>query len=111
MGWLYLTAALAAFGYHWYDQRRFVTVDHALAWGCIVANFWLAWHTRSLLATLLGVGGVLCALGSYSASHRPPPDYGLLPQAAIDHYDQHHTVWHLWCGVAGWLLAWGYTTA
>lgn len=109
LGWLYAAAATSAFGYHWFEQQRFSKLDHSLAWACIASNFWLAWHTRSLLTTLAGAAAVVRALVSYTEAHHPPPDYGLLPQAASDHYDEHHTYWHLWCGIAGWLLAWGHT--
>ena len=96
-GWLYLNAATTAFVYHWFEQKRFYLLDHALAWACIAANFWLAWNTHDVAATVAGVCAVGLALISYRNSHAEPM-----------HYDRHHTVWHVWCGVAGWCLAQGY---
>lgn len=97
LGWLYAASAAVAFGYHWSEQRRFYALDHALAWVCIAANCWLAWHTRDWQSTLFGVAGVVAALQSYFDAHDSPADY-----------DYHHTRWHLWCGIAGCMLARGY---
>lgn len=98
LGWLYTASAAVAFGYHWYEQRRFYALDHVLAWACIAANFWLAWQTKNWLDTLAGAASVLVAIDAYTDAHEEPAKY-----------DFHHTRWHLWCGIAGWRLARGYT--
>ena len=97
LGWLYGIAAVTAFGYHWFDQRRFYTFDHVLAWACIAANCWLAWRTHDWRATTAGALAVGLALVSYYDAH-----------ADRQEYDRHHTYWHLWCGLAGRCLARGY---
>lgn len=97
LGWLYGTAAAVAHNYHWSEQQRFYRLDHALAWLCIGANCWLAWFTHNLWATIAGVFAVLLAVQAYRRAHVHPAGY-----------DEHHTVWHIWCGLAGWCLAWGY---
>ena len=99
LGWLYTASAAVAFGYHWYEQRRFYALDHVLAWACIAANLWLAWQTHNMAVTVSGVFAVGLALVSYTDAH-----------TRLREYDEHHTYWHLWCGIAGWCLAWGYTT-
>lgn len=107
LGWLYATAAATAFGYHWFEQRRFYVLDHTLAWVCIAANFWLAWRTHDAQATFAGVFAVGLALINYRYARNPPASFGLLENAS-EHYDKYHTAWHVWCGVAGWFLAQGY---
>lgn len=97
LGLLYAASAAAAFAYHLYDEQRFSRVDHALAWAAIGANFWLAANTRDWQATLVGAGCVLLALKCYSKAKADPA-----------RYCEHHTYWHLFCGLAGVLLAQGY---
>ena len=97
LGIVYLAAAAAAFAYHLYEERRFAKLDHALAWTCIASNCWLAFNTHDLRATLTGVAAILVAIFCYLAAHMER-----------QHYDRHHTYWHLWCGFAGWMLAQGY---
>lgn len=97
LGLVYVAAAAAACAYHWHREKRFQRVDHVLAWTAIAVNCWLAAGTSDLRATLSGVVGILLALLAYSAAHIEP-----------EHYDRHHTQWHLWCGFAGWMLAQGY---
>lgn len=97
LGLLYAASAAASVAYHWHEQRRFYTLDHVLAWAAIGANFWLAWHTQDWRNTLVGVVGVLAALVAYVDAHTRPHAY-----------DYFHTRWHLWCGLAGFMLATGY---
>jgi hypothetical protein len=91
---LYGLAAAVAFAYHWCEQKRWSAADHALAWACIGANCWLAWRSpwEPVAVALLAIAH---ALVSYRKAHQGD-------------YDRHHTHWHLWCGLAGVLLAAGY---
>lgn len=98
LGALYLLSAAVSHAYHATAEVFFVRADHGLAWAAIVANFWLAWHTRDWRLTAGGVAFVLVALAFYWLAH------------ADDRadYDRQHTFWHLCCGAAGLLLALGY---
>lgn len=93
---LYAVASVVAFAYHWHEQRRWSLPDHGLAWACIATNLWLAWHCpwQAVVAAAAAVG---LALLHYAEAHRRQ-------------YDRHHTHWHIWCGIAGVLLAGGYST-
>jgi len=92
---LYLLAAVAAFLYHWHREQRWVTIDHGLAWAAIGCNCWLAWQAQSSGLVGLALCAIAAALVEYRASHLGDE---------ID-YLHHHTLWHLWCGVGGLLLA------
>jgi hypothetical protein len=96
LAWLYAAASCVAFLYHVHRERAFVAADHALAWACIAANLWLAWHGESALVTVTATAVIGLALHQYREAHRGD-------------YDMHHTVWHWWCGLAGLLLASNYT--
>lgn len=92
---LYAAAAVVAVLYHWHHQRRFSRADHWLAWACIAGNCWLLWCCQDWRLGFSAVCCILLALERYIEAHRG------------DYY-RHHTVWHWWCGLAGWLLAMGY---
>lgn len=95
---LYLASATVAFLYHWHDERRYRVLDHVLAWASIAANVWLALHTVDWRFVLSASFFILLAIERYFAAHEG------------DEWDycQHHTVWHLWCGMGGLMLALGY---
>lgn len=91
---LYLFSAVVAFAYHWCNQKRWSFSDHTLAWACIAANFWLAAHCP-WQAVVVATVAIANALLHYVEAHRR-------------HYDRFHTHWHVWCGIAGVVLAGGY---
>ena len=91
---LYGLASVVAFAYHWHEQKRWRFTDHAFAWACIAANVWLAWHCPWQTVAVAMVA-IVKALVYYAEAHRR-------------HYDRFHTHWHVWCGIAGLLLASGY---
>lgn len=95
LGLVYAGAAAASWLYHWHDEQRFKRLDYALAWTAIGANCWMAWHTRDVGSTLVGVALVVAAVTRYFAAH-------------AGDYHRHHTMWHLLCGSAGMALAQGY---
>lgn len=95
---LYCAAATVAFLYHWHREGRFVVADHTLAWACIVTNLWLLVHTADWRTGVSAVLCILMAIERYYAAH----------EGDDRDYCHHHTVWHLWCGMGGLLLAIGY---
>ena len=95
---LYCAAATVAFLYHWHRERRYVGLDHGLAWTSILANLWLAVNTADWKLTVGAVMFILLAVERYYAAHENDER----------DYCRHHTIWHLWCGAAGVLLAMGY---
>lgn len=95
---LYLASATVAFAYHWYRETRFRTLDHVLAWFAIAANVWLALHASHWQHVLSAGIFILLAVEQYFAAHDGDE---------LD-YCQHHTLWHLWCGMGGLMLALGY---
>ena len=95
---LYSAAAMVAFLYHWHRERRFVVADHALAWVCIAANIWLALNAIDWRFPASALGFIGMAIERYYAAHEGDE---------LD-YCHHHTVWHLWCGMGGLMLAIGY---
>ena len=97
LAFLYGAASAVAFAYHWTAEQQWRGTDHALAWACILANCWLAWHGEiyTVAVALIAIGKALVA---YRESH----------SSKRDCYDEYHTYWHFWCGVAGFLLAKGY---
>ena len=91
---LYALSSVVAFAYHWHAQKKWSLSDHVLAWACIVANFWLAWHCPWHAVAVASLA-IVNALVHYAEAHR-------------QQYDRFHTHWHIWCGIAGVVLAGGY---
>lgn len=95
---LYAAAAVTAFLYHWHREQKFVLLDHLLAWACIVANLWLAGNAFDWRYPVSAIVCIVFAIDRYYAAH----------SGDDADYCRHHTVWHLWCGAGGLLLALGY---
>jgi len=97
IGLIYLSSMVVAMGYHWYGEKRFVEVDHVLAWAVIVSNCIMCLESREPLFSTIGIGFVCIALGFFRAARRYPQFYALS-----------HSLWHVACGAAGWCFALGY---
>ena len=93
---VYLASMVATLAYHRSRERRWRRIDHALAWGVIGANAWLALRTGSLAWTCAGLASVCIALWFYARAKR-------------GQYDRRHGWWHLWSGLACWAFAMGAT--
>lgn len=95
---LYCAAATVAFMYHLHREQRYVWLDHGLAWACIVTNLWLVVNSDDWRKAVSAVLCILMAIERYYAAHEGDE---------LD-YCHHHTIWHLWCGLGGLMLALGY---
>ncbi len=96
MGAVYVASMLSAMAYHWHLERRFVGLDHALAWAVIGCNSIMCLETTKHAWSLGGIVLVAVALDFYRQARRG------------EHYDAWHSLWHLTCGAAGWCFARGY---
>jgi len=103
LGIVYAASAFASYLYHKSKEDEFVFTDHFLAWISIGVNFWLAYHTESWIMTVIGALFVLKALDSYELAKNRQNI-----RARHDNYEMHHTMWHIWCGIAGIFLVLGY---
>ena len=94
---IYLSSLVVTLCYHVSMERRFVRLDHALAYSVIGANCWMSFWSRDATWTVAGILCVLVALSFYRRA-----------KVSRRVYDRWHTLWHLACGVAGWCFARGY---
>lgn len=97
LGLIYAASLLVTLLYHGTFEQRFRRLDHALAYGVVGANGWMAFHARDGRSSIAGVFLVLFALVWYHRAKSHPEEY-----------DGAHGVWHLLCGLAGLAFAMGY---
>lgn len=97
IGLIYLSSMVVAMGYHWHEEKRFVEIDHGLAWAVIVSNCIMCLESQEPLFSVIGIGFVCIALVFFRAARRYP-----------QFYVSSHSLWHIACGAAGWCFALGY---
>lgn len=91
---VYLASTVVTIAYHRSRERRWRRLDHALAWGVIGANSWLALCTNSFAWTCAGLASVCVALWFYARAKRA-------------RYAFNHGWWHLWSGLGCFAFAMG----
>lgn len=95
LGVIYAASMVVAALYHESGESSYQATDHALAYGVIAANLWMAYYASSAVFIAGGVGFVFLGLACYFLAHR-------------EGYPRWHSAWHLCSGLAGVVLALGY---
>lgn len=94
---VYFASFCVTLVYHASVETRLRRTDHALAYGVIAANTWMAFHSRSRLWLGLGIVLVMAALQAYFDA-----------RANERRYDRSHALWHALSGLAGLCFSVGY---
>lgn len=98
LSFVYLASFCVTLVYHASAETEFRRTDHALAYGVIAANTWMAFHSSDQVWPGLGITLVIAALVAYGDARMNE-----------SRYDSSHAIWHLLCGAAGLCFAVGYT--
>jgi len=94
---LQLASLVVCVAYHASWETRWVRLDHALAYGVVACNAWMAWHATDKCLVLLALFFVVLGLWRY-----------VLARTVEDAYEVEHSLWHLCCGAANVCFAVAY---
>lgn len=92
---VYAASLAATLAYHLSSERRWRKIDHALAWGVIASNAWLAVNAVSMAWTMAAIALVVVSLLFYRS-------------AKAGSYHLWHSLWHVASGAACFCFAKGF---